>query len=114
MQDSILQDIKKLLGIEYDIIDFDHDLVMYINSVFMTLNQMGVGPKETFSINNSSAIWADFLGENSDIEAVKTYVYFKVKKMFDPATNSTVSQANDQIISELEWRLNSRSDFQNN
>ena len=104
--DSILTSIKKLLGITKEETSFDQDLIMHINSVFSILTQLGVGPSEGFSIEDSSAIWSDFLEENTNLELVKTYVYMKVRLMFDPPTGSAVMESMNKMISELEWRIN--------
>ena len=104
--DSILTSIKKLLGITEEYESFDQDIIMHINSAFMILNQLGVGPKSGFSINDKSSTWDEFIPESSNLEAVKTYVHLKVKLMFDPPLSSTVIEAIKSQINELEWRLN--------
>lgn len=104
--ESILTSIKKLLGIE-DCTDFDTDIIIHINSVFLTLNQLGVGPSEGFSIKDEYSAWSDFISEtDKNLEAVKSYVYLKVRLLFDPPTNSAVIEAMQRSISEYEWRLN--------
>ena len=107
--DSILTSIKKLLGITEEYEHFDPDIIMHINSAFMILNQLGVGPEEGFFIKDKSSTWDEFLS-GSNLEAVKTYVYLKVKLMFDPPLSSTVIEAIKSQISELEWRLNVSTD----
>ena len=102
MDDSILTSIKKLLGIDEAYTHFDSDLIMHINSVFMILTQLGVGPESGFSITDSDAVWSDFISNANSVEAVKSYIYLKVKLMFDPPLSGTVTGS----ISELEWRLN--------
>ena len=106
MSDSILTSIKKRLGIVEEYTEFDPDIIMDINSVFSILHQLGIGPEEGFEIADDTATWTDYFGSNIIINDVKTYVYLKVRKMFDPALNSAVSQSIDSLISELEWRLN--------
>lgn len=108
--ESILISIKKLLGLEADYTVFDADIIMHINSVFMILNQLGVGPYKCFKIEDDLAVWTDFTEDSEEIEAVKTYIYHKVKMLFDPPSSSAVIEANKQIISELEWRLNVQSE----
>lgn len=108
--DSILISTKKMLGIASNYQEFDQDIITDINSVFMILNQLGVGPKETFSINDSSTKWSDFLSKEDDFNAVKSYMYLKVKMLFDPPLSSAVMQANTNLINELEWRLNANSE----
>lgn len=104
--ESILTSIKKLLGIAEEDTNFDQDLIMHINSVFMILTQLGVGPSKGFSIKDENDVWSDFIPEQSSLEAVKTYVYMKVRLMFDPPLSSAVEDAINRNISELEWRLN--------
>lgn len=108
--DSILTSIKKLLGIAEEYEHFDTDLIIHINSVFMILHQLGVGPKKPFSIKDKSAIWSDFISDVDNIESAKTYVYLKVKSIFDPVQTSSVSDSYDRLIKELEWRLNVAQD----
>lgn len=104
--DSILNSVKKLLGIAEENGTFDTDIIIHINSVFMILTQLGVGPKEGFSITDSSSSWSDFVLENKQMEAVKSYMYAKVRLMFDPPSSSVALQSLNNVISELEWRLN--------
>lgn len=104
--ESILTSIKKLLGIEENYTHFDADLIMHINSVFMILTQIGVGPTNGFSIQDAETTWQEFLPEDSNLEAVKSFIHLKVKLMFDPPTNSSHLESIKQLASELEWRLN--------
>lgn len=106
MNDSILDTIKQLLGIQSEYTAFDTDIIVHINSAFMVLNQLGVGPTECFSIDGSGEEWAEFVDESIDLEAVKTYIYLKVRTIFDPPSSSVVMEAMNKNISELEWRLN--------
>lgn len=104
--ESILTSIKKLLGIEADYYDFDADLIMHINSVFMILTQIGVGPSEGFIIEDKTATWTDFLSDTElvTLAAVKSYIHLKVRLLFDMPSSSVAEQINKQIA-ELEWRL---------
>lgn len=105
--ESILQSIKKLLGMTEDYIAFDADIIIHINSIFMILNKLGVGPANGFSISDENAVWFDYLLEdNKNFEAVKIYIYLKTRMVFDPPVSSAVMEAMKQMISELEWRLN--------
>lgn len=104
--ESVLTSIKKLLGIQEEYTHFDTDIIIHINSVFMILTQLGVGPENGFSISDSTATWNDFIPGDSNLEAVKTYVYLKVRLLFDPPLNSAVIEAINRSISEFEWRLN--------
>lgn len=104
--DSILTSIKKLLGISEDYTQFDVDIIMHINSVFLNLTQLGVGPEEGFSIEDDTADWEDFIEDNTQLQAVKSYMYLKVKLLFDPPLSSAVIESTNRMIAELEWRLN--------
>lgn len=108
--DSILTSIKKLLGIDESYTHFDADLVMHINSVFMILNQIGVGPPNPFVIQDKYSTWSDFISEDDEqyekLEIVKSYIYCKVRLLFDPPTSSSAIEATKQMINEFEWRLN--------
>lgn len=106
MQESILTSIKKLLGITEDYKHFDTDIIMHINTVFMILMQLGVGPSDGFTISDDSAVWSDFLTSQKQLESVKTYTYLRVKMMFDPPQSGTVIQSTENLIKELEFRLN--------
>lgn len=103
--DSILTSVKKIVGISEEDESFDTDLIMHINSVLMILNQLGVGPPEGFSISDKTSVWSDFIPESSSIEAVKSFVSLKVRMIFDPPTSSSVADAINKTISELEWRI---------
>lgn len=104
--DSILTSIKKLLGIAEEYEHFDTDLIMHINSVFSILTQLGVGPSNGYSISDKYATWDDYIADRSKIEMVKSYIHLKVKLIFDPPANSSVTESMKQMISEFEWRLN--------
>ena len=103
--ESILNSIKKLLGIAEDYDYFDSDIIMHINSVFATLTQLGVGPEDGFSIDDESEKWEDFLPEERMLHSVKSYMFMKVKLMFDPPLSSAVIECTKEQIKELEWRL---------
>lgn len=111
--ESILTSIKKLLGIEEDYEHFDQDIIIHINSAFMVLTQLGVGPSEGFAICDESSLWSDFITDNARIEAVKTYIYLKVKLLFDPPLSSSVIESINRSISEFEWRLNVAAETEN-
>ena len=105
--DSILISIKKLLGITEEYKQFDPDIIIHINSVFLTLKQLGVGPEKAFAITGEYETWDQFLPEdNPNFEAVKSYMHIKVKLLFDPPTISAVMEAMNKMAKEYEWRLN--------
>lgn len=103
--ESILTSVKKTLGIAEDYEHFDDDLIIHINSVFAILTQMGIGPKEGFSIESKINKWEEFTSNKLFLEPVKTYVGLKVRLIFDPPLSSAVMEAMKQMINELEWRL---------
>lgn len=104
--ESILTSIKKMLGPTEEYTHFDPDIIMHINTVFMRLTQLGVGPAEGFFIEDDSSTWEDFLGDPTKLQMVKTYVYLKVKLIFDPPSNSAHINAMKEQIAEFEWCLN--------
>lgn len=106
MDESILISIKKMLGIAAEYKSFDPDIIMHINTVFMVLNQLGVGPKSGFRIEDEKTDWSDYISEADNLDAVKSYIHLKVKLMFDPPLSSAHIDAIHQSINELEWRIN--------
>lgn len=106
MINSILQGTKKILGIDKDYDVFDFDIINHINGVFSTLDQLGIGPEEGFSIEDDSAEWSSFTDNKKVLGFVKTYVYLRVRVLFDPPGSSFVQEAILKQIQELEWRLN--------
>ena len=106
--ESILNSIKQLLGVSEEETHFDTDIIIHINSAFSTLNDVGVGPEKTFSIVDEKPIWDDFV-EEDDYNDVKTYVYLKVKLLFDPPSSSYVIDAMTRQKDEIEWRLTVRA-----
>lgn len=105
---SILTSIKKLLGISETCVDFDTDVIMHINTVLMTLNQLGIG-EEGFQIEDKESTWDEFT-DSDKLAAIKTYVHLRVKLLFDPPLNSAIIEAIKESIRELEWRLNVRAE----
>ena len=104
--DSILSSIKKQLsGINEDEVQFDSEIIMAINSTLAILTQLGVGPPQGFSISDKNSMWEDFIGANKKLEFVKTYVYLKVKLLFDPPLSSAAIDSIKQSIDEYSWRI---------
>lgn len=106
MNSSILTSVKKTLGIAEEYTAFDEDIIMHINSVFSTLNQIGLGPAEGFEIIDKTAVWSDFLGIDKRLNSVKTYVYLRVRLMFDPPSTSYLIASMEKQAEQIEWRLN--------
>lgn len=111
MTDSILTSIKKSIGIEADYDVYDMDIIMNINTAFLTLKQLGIGPKEGYQIENASDTWSDFIDTIDNPESVallsgvKTFIYLKVKTVFDPPASSIAAEAYKSMLNETEWRL---------
>lgn len=108
--DSILDSTKARLGIDQDYHAFDNDLIPLINGVLMALYQLGIGERG-FSIMGSDEEWTDFLGDRTDVEAVKTYVYLKCRLAFDPPASSAVLTSMEKQCEELAWRINAQVDY---
>lgn len=106
MQDSILMTIRKLVCGNPYADHFDTDLLVHINACFSILNQLGVGPENGFVVTDETQSWSSYIADNYILNMVKTYVTLKVKKIFDPPLTSSVLEAMDKEISQLEWRLN--------
>lgn len=106
VEESILTSIKKLLGIGQSDTNFDTDIIIHINSALMALSQLGVGKVGGFYITSDKELWKDFLESRIDLEAVKTYVYLKVRQVFDPPQNSFLVESIKNQITELEFRIN--------
>lgn len=107
MNDSILVTIKKMLGLDADYDAFDQDITIMINEAFMVLAQLGVGDREGFAITGLDETWSQFLGDFTSVyESVKTYIYLKVRLIFDPPASSAVITSYENRIAMLEWRLN--------
>jgi len=105
--ESILTETKKVLGIDEAVTAFDMDVRMHINSALGTLNQLGIGPEGGFEVVDETQTWNDFLVTDLKLIPVKSYVYLRVKLLFDPPPNSWVTVAMKEQIEQLEWRLNS-------
>lgn len=106
MDESILNSVKKMLNLQPDYTVFDLDIIMHINSVFSTLHQLGVGPTDGFEITDNVPTWDSFTLGDVRYNMVKSYVYKKVRLVFDPPSNSFTVTALEKQIAEDEWRLN--------
>lgn len=103
--DSILKTIKKLIGLDESYTVFDMDLIVAINSEFMILNQLGVGPPTPFSITGEDETWSSFSSDINLIQLVKTAVYLRTRLVFDPPSTGVLHEAIERQITEYEWRL---------
>ena len=102
--ESILTSIKKLLGIMSDYTNFDDDIIIHINTAFAMLNQLGVGPEGGFMIVDANSRWEDYTTEKN-LNMVKTYIYLKVRLLFDPPASTALIESINRTLSEIEWRI---------
>lgn len=107
---SILTSVKKILGLAEEYTAFDADIVMHINSVFDILHQLGIGPTNGFSISDASQNWSSF-GTGQGMNMVRSYMYLKVRMMFDPPPTSFAIGAMENQIKEFEWRLSTNREW---
>lgn len=110
IMNGILSSIRKLLLLGEDQTPFDVDIMMHINSILPILNQLGVGPDEGFTVVDETATWQAFLGAYPNLDSVRSYVYLKVKLLFDPPINSAVIESMNRAVGELEWRINATAE----
>lgn len=110
MEDSILKTIKQILGVPDDYDVFDLTIIIHINSVFSILSQLGVGPDEDFFIEDDSSTWDEFF-EDEDMNLIRSYIYLKVRMLFDPPTTSFLLDAMNKQISEFESRINTQREW---
>lgn len=105
MAQSILTSVKKIIGLPESDTSFDLDLVIHINTAFSILNQLGIGPADGFEIEDSTATWDDFVTDKR-MSSVKSYVFLRTRRLFDPPNTSFALESMDKQLTEFEWRLN--------
>lgn len=105
MEPSILKTVKRMLGLDPEDETFDVDILVLINAAFMSLQQLGVGPAEGFSVTSVNELWSDFMADDRLYQGVREYIYLKVRLVFDPPSSSSVADALKKNLDELEWRL---------
>lgn len=105
MSESILKQLRALLGVEEETTAFDLDIITAANAALMTLNQLGVGPAGGVFIVDESTTWADVLGCRTDLGALQEYILIKTRLLFDTSLSSAVQNALVESASEFEWRL---------
>lgn len=103
--ESILTSIKKLLGIQEDYTHFDNDIVMHINSVFFILEQLGVNSGTHFSIEDKEKLWNDYVTPDQNLAVLKSYMYLRVKLIFDPPLSGSLVEVIKAQIAEYEFRI---------
>ena len=109
-EESILDYVKKLLGIQKDYTHFDPDIIYGINAAFAVLTQLGVGPEEGFMVSDDTAKWTDFVSDTARLSLIKEYVCLKTRLLFDPPTSAVLIDVMNKSASEYEWRLYIASD----
>jgi len=110
VENSILHDIKQMLGQEWDDTTYDLDIKILINTVFFNLNQINVGPPEGYTIDDENNLWSEYIGDVNNLHAVKTYIYIRVRLLFDPPTNGFLVTSLEKQADKLEWTLMVESD----
>lgn len=111
MTDSILTSVKQSLGLAEDYEVYDPELIMHINSVLGTLNQLGVGPDDGFEIADKTETWDHLLTNegalfpDKRLNPVRSYVYLRVKMLFDAPSVGYVVTAMEKMIEQAEWRI---------
>lgn len=108
--DNILLSVKKLLGIAPEYTHFDDDIIMNINSVFLEIRQLGVSLPKNFSVNSDS-LWSEIIQDDTLLSAIRTFVYLKVRLLFDPPANSSAIESINKTLAGLEWRINAEVDY---
>lgn len=105
---SILTSVKKTLNLTEDYEAFDQDVILHTNAVFSILNQLGVGPPGGFAIEDKEPVWDAFLEGDPRSNDIKSYVYLRVRMLFDPPTTGYLTTAMEKQIEEFGWRINAR------
>lgn len=111
MEESILKSTKKILGLAENYTAFDLDVITHINGAFSILEQLGVGPPDGYMIEDYRDEWEDYDAPQNQLNLIKTYIFLKVRMLFDPPTTSFLIEAMNNQISEYEWRLNTYREF---
>lgn len=109
VSDSILNSTKKVIGFDASYDPYDIDITMHINSALSTLTQLGIGPTDGYAIVDASDTWDDFIqddGNRLKLNNVKTYVYLRLKLIFDPPATHYAFASFETQVKELEWRMN--------
>jgi hypothetical protein len=106
VEESILISTKKVLGVSEEYAEFDLDILTHINAAFGVLNQLGLGPDEGFYVEDENSLWEDYITKSSALSMIRTYVFLKVRFLFDPPTTSFLISAFEEQIKQHEWRIN--------
>ena len=109
--ESILLSTKEMLGPSAEDPHFEPEIITHINTVFMDLNQMGVGPEDGFIIEDETTVWTDYIPNVKKLAAVKTYMYLRVRLLFDPPASATIVETINREIGRYEWRITHAVEF---
>jgi hypothetical protein len=110
MSNSILDDVKHSLGLLPEDTAFDVTIINHINTYLTHLGQLGAGPAEGFMITGAEETWDQFY-DDPRLNSVKSYLFLRVRLLFDPPATGFTQQSFDRQISELEFRILSETDF---
>lgn len=102
---SILNDVKLTLGLLPGQTAHDNTIVIFINSAFSELTQLGAGPPFGFQITGPDESWANF-ETDPRLNSIKSYVYLVVKIAYDPPKAGYLVQALSDQKRELAYRIN--------
>lgn len=103
MESSILITIKKLLGGAAESDHFNLDILIQINMALSRAFQLGVFA-QPITIDESTE-WEEFGLRDDILSMLKTFVYLKTKRVFDPPETASMVQVLDEAIKEQEWLL---------
>lgn len=105
---TILEDVRKVIG--GGLIDhyFDEQICMHINTEIFTLDQLGVVINHV--VVNDETKWTEVIPDIKEFEAIKTWLGLKVRLIFDPPTSSYVMESITSNLNELEFRIQTKAD----
>lgn len=112
MEQSILLSTKKILGIGADDESFDLDILTFINTAFSTLNDVGVGVLGGLHIDGPDYEWDDFAADcgvdDTQVNDIRTYVFLRVRMLFDPPGTPYLINAFEKQLEEHVTRISIR------
>jgi hypothetical protein len=104
--ESILDSVKKAVGLDSTDTTFDLDVTLLINSTFGALKQLGVGSDSGFIIQDNTTLWSQYISGLSYLGMVKHFIFMSVKLAFDPPDGRYALPAFQAQIEQLAWRIN--------
>lgn len=110
MDQSILNSVKKVLGLDASYTAFDQDILTGINTALSAAQQLGVG--RGYIIDNEDATWYNLeIGDTNSLNLLRTYVNLRCRLLFDPPTTSFLKDAFEAQLKEYEWRLSHEREY---